>query len=157
MPLTKPYLEQMRAHVDEGGQLNHRNAVDLLAEVERLNEWADGFSDAQIKERRLCEARIQEIEHRSAIDGRETTAKWMMEHGYATGHGDTIEDLLGEMEWQASDHATRDCIKAMTAASHALKSYIYGNASPDLAASTAAFVDEAIKTTAGKSSNRSSA
>lgn len=30
------YLEQMRAHVDDGGKLTHANAVDLLAEIERL-------------------------------------------------------------------------------------------------------------------------
>lgn len=34
--LSPNYLEQMRAHVDEGGQLSHRNGLDLLAEVERL-------------------------------------------------------------------------------------------------------------------------
>lgn len=30
-------------------------------EIERLNKWADGFSDAQLKERRLCEERIAEL------------------------------------------------------------------------------------------------
>ena len=36
-PYLRPsYLEQMRAHIDEGGQLSHRNGLDLLAEVERL-------------------------------------------------------------------------------------------------------------------------
>lgn len=38
--MTKEYLEQMRAHVDEGGQLSHRNGVDLLAEIERLTATA---------------------------------------------------------------------------------------------------------------------
>lgn len=28
-------------------------------------------------------------------------AAWMMERGYATGHGDTVADLLGELEGQA--------------------------------------------------------
>ena len=37
-PRLRPsYLEQMRAHVDEGGRLSHRNGLDLLAEVERLH------------------------------------------------------------------------------------------------------------------------
>lgn len=40
-PLTRPYLEQMRCHVDEGGQLNHANGLDLLAEVERLHALVD--------------------------------------------------------------------------------------------------------------------
>lgn len=66
MVMTKPYLEQMRAHVDEDGQLTHHNAVDLLAEVERLNQWAEGFSEAQLKERRLSEECLREV--RSALN-----------------------------------------------------------------------------------------
>ena len=31
---------------------------------------------------------------------REKVAKWMIEKGYATGHGDTVEDLLKELESQ---------------------------------------------------------
>lgn len=34
---------------------------------------------------------------------REKVAQWMIEHGYATGHGDTIEDLLKELEWQIKE------------------------------------------------------
>lgn len=40
-PLLRSYLEMMRAHVDEGGQLSHRNGLDLLAEVERLHALVD--------------------------------------------------------------------------------------------------------------------
>ena len=31
---------------------------------------------------------------------RERVAHWMMGRGYATGHGDTIEELLQELDWQ---------------------------------------------------------
>ena len=31
---------------------------------------------------------------------REKVAAWMIQRGYATGHGDTTEDLLKELEWQ---------------------------------------------------------
>lgn len=31
---------------------------------------------------------------------RNKLAQWMIQHSYATGHGDTIEDLLKELEWQ---------------------------------------------------------
>lgn len=34
---------------------------------------------------------------------REKVAKWMIERGYATGHGDTIENLLGELDWQIKE------------------------------------------------------
>lgn len=32
----------------------------------------------------------------------EIIALWMMERGYATGHGDTIEDLLSELVGQVA-------------------------------------------------------
>jgi len=31
---------------------------------------------------------------------REKVASWMIKNGYATGHGDTTDDLLQELEWQ---------------------------------------------------------
>lgn len=34
-------------------------------------------------------------------DERHQVALWMIEHGYATGHGDTVADMLGELEHQA--------------------------------------------------------
>ena len=38
-----------------------------------------------------------------AATEREKVAAWMMARGYATGHGDTIEDLLQELEWQIAE------------------------------------------------------
>jgi len=34
---------------------------------------------------------------------REKVARWMIKHSYATGHGDTMEDLLKELEWQINE------------------------------------------------------
>jgi hypothetical protein len=34
------------------------------------------------------------------IEAREIVARWMIAKGLATGHGDTIEDLLEEAYWQ---------------------------------------------------------
>ena len=34
---------------------------------------------------------------------REKLAAWMMAQGYATGHGDTVEDLLQELDWQVRE------------------------------------------------------
>ena len=42
---------------------------------------------------------------------REKVAKWMMGQGYATGHGDTIEDLLKELEWQVAEREREACAK----------------------------------------------
>ena len=37
------------------------------------------------------------------MSDKEKLAQWMIEKGYATGHGDTIEDLLQELEWQIAE------------------------------------------------------
>lgn len=39
---------------------------------------------------------------------REKVAKWMIERGYATGHGDNIEGLLKELEWQILERLNHD-------------------------------------------------
>lgn len=41
--------------------------------------------------------------------GRERVARWMIQHGYATGHGDSIEDLLEELEWQIRESEREAC------------------------------------------------
>lgn len=40
---------------------------------------------------------------------REKVARWQIGAGYTTGHGDTIEDLLVELEWQVRE-AEREVI-----------------------------------------------
>ena len=42
---------------------------------------------------------------------REKVAAWMMQQGYATGHGDTIEDLLNELDWQIREQEREACTK----------------------------------------------
>jgi hypothetical protein len=46
-----------------------------------------------------------------AAHEREKVAQWMMERGYATGHGDTVEDLLKELEWQVAEREREGCAK----------------------------------------------
>ena len=42
---------------------------------------------------------------------REKVAAWMRSKSYATGHGDTIEDLLKELEWQVAEREREACAK----------------------------------------------
>ena len=42
---------------------------------------------------------------------RNKLAAWMMAQGYATGHGDTVEDLLKELEWQIEDRINKDHLR----------------------------------------------
>ena len=39
---------------------------------------------------------------------RNKLAAWMMSQGYATGHGDTVEDLLKELEWQIEERISNE-------------------------------------------------
>jgi SOS response regulatory protein OraA/RecX len=41
---------------------------------------------------------------------REKVAAWMMARGYATGHGNTIEELLQELDWQVREQEREACI-----------------------------------------------
>jgi hypothetical protein len=48
-----------------------------------------------------------DIEHFAELirqEEREKVAAWMMARGYATGHGDTTEDLLKELAWQIAEN-----------------------------------------------------
>ena len=42
---------------------------------------------------------------------RNKLAAWMIQRGYATGHGDTIKDLLKELEWQIAEREREACAK----------------------------------------------
>ena len=46
---------------------------------------------------------------------KEKVAQWMIRQGYATGHGDTIEDLLKELEWQILENWHRAMVNSMKA------------------------------------------
>lgn len=46
---------------------------------------------------------------------RNKIAAWMMAQGYATGHGDTTEDLLKELEWQISENWMRGMVNGVQA------------------------------------------
>jgi hypothetical protein len=46
-----------------------------------------------------------------AAHEREKVAHWMVKCSYATGHGDTIEDLLTEIDWQAAERERDKCAR----------------------------------------------
>jgi hypothetical protein len=46
---------------------------------------------------------------------RNKVAQWMIAKGYATGHGDTVEDLLQELEWQIAENWTRGMVNGVQA------------------------------------------
>jgi len=49
---------------------------------------------------------------------REKVARWHIGSGYTTGHGDTIEDLLVELEWQVRESEREACAKVCDGMDH---------------------------------------
>jgi hypothetical protein len=62
----------------------------------------------------VAEIKSKRYEHFAALVAaaeREKVARWHIGSGYATGHGDTIEDLLVELEWQVRESEREACAK----------------------------------------------
>ena len=66
--------------------------------------------EQQIK---LLKGEVAWAENGYTTTAREKVAKWMMGQGYATGHGDTIEDLLKELEWQVAEREREACASVL--------------------------------------------
>jgi hypothetical protein len=52
---------------------------------------------------------LERLFHMAQAAERNKLAQWMMTKGYATGHGDTVEDLLRELEWQVRESERNAC------------------------------------------------
>ena len=57
----------------------------------------------------IYEEALQRFAVLIAAAEREKVAAWMRSKSYATGHGDTIEDFLKELEWQVAERVTWKC------------------------------------------------
>ena len=49
------------------------------------------------------------------MSDKEKVSQWMMDKGYATGHGDSVVDLLQELEWQVAEQEREACAKVVEA------------------------------------------
>jgi len=67
-----------------------------------------GFSDEEID---TCQLMFQHFAKLVAQHEREVVANWIMDRGFATGHGDSIVDLLDQLEWQIAEKEREACAK----------------------------------------------
>jgi hypothetical protein len=74
--------------------------IRIMSEAYDLADRGDseGFNSVKV----MCSDVLALIETEIATE-REKVAQWMIERGFATGHGDSIEDLLKELEWQVAE------------------------------------------------------
>jgi Cdc6-like AAA superfamily ATPase len=70
------------------------------------------------QEREECLKLCRRMIEIAIADEREKVADWMIHRGYATGHGDTIQDLLKELNWQAKERERKACAKVVTDNAH---------------------------------------
>ena len=49
----------------------------------------------------------QKIAKELGTSAKERFAIWMIQHGFATGHVDSMDDLLHEMSWQIAERQAR--------------------------------------------------
>ena len=85
----------------------------------------DGLTDTEIIERSPQSKQTIEYANQRTVEilerffqlaqaaERNKVAQWMMAQGYATGHGDTTEDLLQELEWQIAENWTRGMVNGV--------------------------------------------
>ena len=82
--------------------------TDARMLVAQARAWSNERTDTRVQPGWLIARLADELW--PLLDRTTTTkrvAEWIIAHGYATGHGDTVEDMLNELEWQAKDRGAR--------------------------------------------------
>ena len=83
-----------------------------------FNQWADGnfLETGEPRREAYAQAELDLVEmgwnygYDAGVQWQlEKVAQWMIDRGYATGHGDTIADLLKELEWQIRENERNKC------------------------------------------------
>lgn len=82
-----------------------------MTNEELMNMMTDMGLHEGVMEKWVMDKGWVEVANDVAAHERENVAKWMVERGYATGHGDTVEDLLTEIDWQAAEREREECAK----------------------------------------------
>ena len=86
------------------GRLSNEELVDVLSDVE--DSWMTIDKDEGTKLASKLRKHIATLQ-READETRESLARWMLENSFATGHGDTISDLLSELKFQLEEQKAR--------------------------------------------------
>jgi hypothetical protein len=85
--------------------------IEILR-ITKEGVWANPDIPVDEAAKKVLEAidhNIKVLVQKAVEEEREKIAQWMSERGYATGHGDTVEDLLKELEWQAAERERKEC------------------------------------------------
>lgn len=84
-----------------------RDDIIRLAREAGLAEW-----HPSIQQHLFSFAEPERLEHFATLVAaaeRAIVVGWMAEQGYATGHGDTVGDLVKEIKWQVAEQEREAC------------------------------------------------
>lgn len=89
--------------------MTSQEIIDMAREATDQSPREDWNTTAWV----FGEDAIQRFAALVAAAERNKVAAWMIERSYATGPGDTTEDLLNELEWQIAETWTNALAKAV--------------------------------------------
>ena len=87
------------------------NPLEILR-ITKKGVWANPDIPVDEAAKKVLEAidhNIKVLVQKAVEEEREKVAQWMVERGYATGHGDTIQELIKEVEWQVAEFENEAC------------------------------------------------
>jgi len=71
-----------------------------MSESIPISGWDQLEHDPEVSAKRIAEMHQMTAVSRS---DQEKLAEWMITNGFATGHGDNLDDLLKELTWQVQE------------------------------------------------------
>ena len=75
-----------------------------------ISKWDDGLDEVMDGDNYHIQTdQVIDFANLVAAAERNKVAQWMIARSYATGHGDTVEDLLKELEWQVREEERELC------------------------------------------------
>lgn len=85
-----------------------QNAIRWNCDVALNPAVSEDARKLQEQARAEAQREVEEAPKLAMTMGREAVAQWMIERSYATGHGETIDDLLGELRFAVRAEALRE-------------------------------------------------
>jgi len=75
-----------------------------------VQKWDDGVDEVMDGDNYHIQTdQVIDFANLVASAERNKVAQWIMARGYSTGHGDTVEDLLTEFNWQVREEERELC------------------------------------------------
>jgi len=113
-PVAKLTIKNLRERLAQTDQepLEYWNAVEGWVKIDEVREHFDSVGCGTIYKTAgdgrvpLTAAHWPDVDAMIALvraDERNKLAAWMIQFGFATGHGDTMDQLLEELRWQVEE------------------------------------------------------